>query len=149
VRVRSDRPGADLSPPLIRFVALSLVLADHFPCAVRLDLCRRRSGCSASQVRVLSATRSRRISARFSLFEGGFGFCLLNWFGLVCSCVQRRGSARRPRRRTCATSTSWYLARRSHPMKVRTSNLEFGRPFYVAWRRVLLDNALRIGTILF
>jgi len=60
---------------------------------VRLDLRRRRSVCSASQVRELSATRSRRISARFSLFEGGFGFCLLNdlaWFVRACSAGDQR-----------------------------------------------------------
>ena len=37
-RVRSDRPGAYLSSPLILFVSLSLALADHFLPVVRLDL---------------------------------------------------------------------------------------------------------------
>ena len=50
VGVRSDLPGADLSPPPIRFVALSLVLDDHFLPAVRLDLCKSLTHCGSQIV---------------------------------------------------------------------------------------------------
>jgi hypothetical protein len=52
VRARSGHPGADLSPasdPIRCVLASNLFLV-----AMWLDLCRRLSGCSASQVGVLS-----------------------------------------------------------------------------------------------
>jgi len=61
----------------------------------------------------------------FVFFWGPCFHSVSQWFGLVRSSVQHRGSARRPRRRTCATSTLWSLGRRSRPMKVRASDSDF------------------------
>jgi hypothetical protein len=101
-RPRSDRPRPDLPPlfdPVIPVSNLS-----RFSVA----------GSVQETQRLLSEPGA---GAQFSMDPGMvfllffvtwiFGFQSLQWFWFGCSFVQRRGSARRRRRRTCATSTSW------------------------------------------
>jgi hypothetical protein len=79
-------PGADLSlaSDPIR-CALACFVWPRFASLVVVDLCRRRSDCSASQVRVLSVSRFRWISASFAFF-----LSRMVWFIRACSAGDQR-----------------------------------------------------------
>lgn len=128
-RLRSDCLGVDLPTPLTRFPPF-LFFFFIFPfCAdflFLLSVCSRLVWICAGD----AATPQRARCGRFFFFFMYRGFwrwcCVFPWFGFVLFWwfwvglfVQRRESARLRRRRTCATSTSWSLARHSPPMKVR------------------------------
>jgi hypothetical protein len=63
-------------------LCLHLFLPDIFLVAMWLDLCRKFSGYSASQVGVLSVSRFRWILGGFSFFEGQVFILLVKWVGL-------------------------------------------------------------------
>jgi len=132
VHARSDYLWADLSPATdpIRCV-LACFVWPLFGCHVVGSVQETQRLLSEPGWRALCLAVSVDFVKFFVFSEGRVLILLVKWFGLVRSSVQHRGSARRPRRRTCATSTLWSLGRRSRPMKVRASDSDFFYALFV------------------